>query len=148
MKKHWLLNARLFWWATKNRAPLPFLASGEPMRALVAEFAATPRLVLGDLFRRQRLAPPSVDALVDEHLCTCVPKRPAQRHGFCGILLHPVKRTVLHNGLPTCFFDWDIEKFSDATYLSGRVVLEIGEVNELHVGEIANRPPAPDIFPE
>src|SRR5262245_59682177 len=124
------------------------LARREPAGARGAELERRALLVLLALGRRQRVLPAPVDALVDEDLRASVPERAAERHALRGVLLHPVERAVLDDVLPARLANRDLEEFRDAPQLPGHVALQVREVDEHHVRQLADLPPAADVLPE
>ena len=75
-------------------------------------------------------------------------KAPPKRVRSWSRSLSSSRRTILEDGVPPRFVDRDIEKGGDAAHLSRHIALQVRKVNEQDVGEIPNRPPGADIFPE
>src|SRR5262249_39214361 len=76
------------------------------------------------------------------------PEGSAERNGPGRVRLHPRERAVLQDGSPTLFVDRDLQERRNPTDLPGHVALEIREMDESDVGEVANLPPAPNVLPE
>src|SRR3546814_4278741 len=55
---------------------------------------------------------------------------------------------VLDDGLPAGLVDRNVEESCDAPDFGRHVRLQVGKVQQQHVGQIADRPPRPDVFPE
>src|ERR687894_658517 len=124
------------------------LSRGEPSRALGAEFLYGPRLVLGHVLRCEGVRPAPVDSLVDEYLGTIVPGYPPERYYLLGVALHPPKRAVLEDLLPPRLVDGDLQELGDAAHLVWHIPLEVGEVHEHDVREVAHFPPGAHVLPE
>ena len=91
---------------------------------------------------------PRFRSLVDEHVGNGIPECATERHARRGVLLHPLKQTVFHDGVPPRLIDGDVEKGRDAMDLSSRALLEITKVNERQVGQVTDSPSTRHIFPE
>ena len=119
-----------------------------PPRALGAELRDGPPLVLGDVLGREGLRPAAVCPAVYKDLGAGIPEGAAQGDALGGVALHPVKGVVLDGILPPGLVHGDVEKVGDAVHLPRHVALEVREVDEQDVGEVAESPPGADVLPE
>src|SRR5918997_1185407 len=132
----------------RSRLAPCLLSRGEPSGALGAELLYGARLVLGHVLRCEGVRPAAVDSLVDEHLRTIVPGYPPKRYYHLGMALHPPKRAVLEDLLPPRLVYGDLQELGDATHLVWHIPLEVGEVHEHDVREVAHFPPGAHVLPE
>ena len=91
---------------------------------------------------------PRFRSLVDEHVGNRIPECATESDALRGAFLHPLKRTVFHDGVPPRLIDGDVEKGRDATDLSSRALFEIAKVNERQVGQVTGSPSTQHFFPE
>ncbi len=92
-------------------------------------------------------APTPICSFVDKCFRATFPEGTAQRHRGRGILFHIAERTVKQDGRHGVRCHVDVKKGRDAADLAGKIAFEIGKVDQFHVGKVAQRPPATDIFP-
>ena len=60
--------------------------SCQPLGTFAIEFSCRAALILGHLLGPQYVTPATIRSLVDERLCTAIPKSAAKRHALGGIL--------------------------------------------------------------
>ena len=65
-----------------------------------------------------------------------------------GVPLHPAEGAVLDGLLPPGLVYRDAQKLGYAAHLLWHVALEVREIDEQDVREVAKTPPGPDVLPE
>ena len=106
------------------------------------------RLVQSTLVLAQRIAPPSIDPLVDKGLGTAVPECTAKRHRSRCVRLHVVETAMFQYCRPRHRIDPHPQKVRYAPDLAGHVGFEIIEVQQQKIGQFAYRPPGTHILPQ
>ena len=124
------------------------LAGREPSRALGAEFPHGLRLILCHLRWGEGLRPAAIHSLMNEDLGPGVPEGAPQGHTLGGVLLHPLERTIFQNRVPARFVDGNVEERRDVAHLSRHIALQVREVHEQDIRQVANLPPGADVLPE
>lgn len=120
----------------------------QPLGAFRTELLQGSLVVFLHVLFRELILPPTVGPLVDERAGSSVPERATEGDAWRGIGLHVFECAVLDDCIPFALVDWDFEKGGELADFTWHILLQIAEVEHVHVWQLTDRPPRPDVLPE
>lgn len=127
---------------------LPRLPRRQPARAILAQFRHRPRLIGGAIFRAERFVPAAIGAAIDEGGSAAFPEGAARRGADGGMVLHIAEAAMVEDIGPDILIHLDLEEIGDAADRGRQIALHLREMQQHHIGQVVERPPATDMIPE